>query len=74
MGIIMTDQDHDGSHIKGLTINFMDHFFSSLLRIKGFLLDSSHRLLRYEFSKRIINNLKCTKGDIEKSFFAIPEY
>lgn len=27
----------DGSHIKGLIINFFDHFFPSLLKIEGFL-------------------------------------
>lgn len=35
--IIMTDQDHDGSHIKGLIINFFEHYFPSLLKIDGFL-------------------------------------
>ncbi|KRH92066.1 DNA topoisomerase type II, partial [Pseudoloma neurophilia] len=35
--IIMTDQDYDGSHIKGLLINFFEHYFPSLLKIEGFL-------------------------------------
>jgi len=35
--MIMTDADEDGSHIKGLIINFFDYFFPSLLEIKGFL-------------------------------------
>ena len=30
-------QDHDGSHIKGLVINFLHHFWPSLLRLPGFL-------------------------------------
>jgi DNA gyrase/topoisomerase IV subunit B len=32
-------QDHDGSHIKGLLINFLDHFFPSLLTIPNFLVE-----------------------------------
>jgi DNA topoisomerase II len=35
--MIMTDQDHDGSHIKGLIINFFHHFWPSLLEIENFL-------------------------------------
>lgn len=35
--MIMTDQDHDGSHIKGLLINFFEHFWPSLLKKNGFL-------------------------------------
>lgn len=60
--MIMTDQDHDGSHIKGLLINFIDHFWPSLLQIPGFLL---------EFITPIV---KVTRGRQEISFFTIPEY
>ncbi len=37
--MIMTDQDHDGSHIKGLIMNFLHHFYPSLLKVNGFLLE-----------------------------------
>ena len=30
--MIMTDQDQDGSHIKGLLINFVHHFWPNLLK------------------------------------------
>lgn len=33
----MADQDHDGSHIKGLVINFVHKFYPSLLKIRGFI-------------------------------------
>ncbi|KAH9385556.1 DNA topoisomerase II [Nematocida major] len=60
--LIMTDQDHDGSHIKGLIINMLDHFFPSLLRIKGFL---------QEFITPIV---RATKGSMSRDFFTIPEF
>ncbi|KAF8139757.1 DNA topoisomerase II [Boletus edulis] len=60
--MIMTDQDHDGSHIKGLLINFLDHFFPSLLKISNFLV---------EFVTPIV---RVTKGKQQIDFFTIPEY
>jgi DNA topoisomerase II len=35
--LLMTLQDHDGSHIKGLIINFLDCFFPTLLDVPEFL-------------------------------------
>ena len=60
--MIMTDQDHDGSHIKGLLINFLHAHFPTLLKIPGFLV---------EFITPII---KATKGKQAQVFYTLPEY
>ncbi len=65
--MIMTDQDHDGSHIKGLLINFLQVQFPSLLKIPEFLV---------EFITPIV---KVYKGNPKhpkqaQSFFTMPEY
>ena len=39
--MIMTDQDHDGSHIKGLIINFLHCYWPALLKSGGFLRDTT---------------------------------
>ncbi|KAF4029977.1 DNA gyrase/topoisomerase IV subunit A [Phytophthora infestans] len=60
--MIMADQDHDGSHIKGLVINLIHHFWPSLLVVDGFL---------QEFITPIV---KCTKGRTKEVFYTMPEY
>ncbi|XP_068610428.1 DNA topoisomerase 2-alpha [Brachionichthys hirsutus] len=59
--MIMTDQDQDGSHIKGLLINFLHHNWPSLLR---------HNFLE-EFITPII---KVSHKKAQLSFYSIPEF
>ena len=61
--LIMTDQDYDGSHIKGLIINFIHFFWPSLIKRKDFL---------QEFITPIV---KATKdGQKSLTFFTMKEY
>ena len=61
----MTDQDLDGSHIKGLLLNFFEHFWPSLLKKKGFL---------KEFVTPIIKIGKKLGSKADQTFFTIAEY
>ncbi len=58
----MSDQDTDGSHIKGLVINFIHNFWPDLFRIDGFI------------KQFITPLLKVSKGTTVLSFYTMNNY
>jgi DNA topoisomerase-2 len=68
--IILTDQDLDGSHIKGLVINMLQFFWPSLLKIDGFVQTISTPILK-AFKRSELNdkNKKHTKVFYTESDF-----
>lgn len=68
--MIMTDQDHDGSHIKGLIMNFLHTFYPSLLRVPGFLVEFITPIVK----ARPRGGSRATQRDGARVFYTMPEY
>lgn len=60
--MIMSDQDTDGSHIKGLVVNFVHFFWPSLFKVNGFV------------KQFITPLLKVTKGNQVVSFYTMNDF
>ena len=60
--MILTDQDEDGSHIKGLFFNFIEELWESLFKIDGFIVSMLTPIV------------KATKGKKVLSFYSLPDY
>jgi len=60
--LIMTDQDYDGSHIRGLLINMFHELWHELIKIPGFITYMATPIV------------KANKGKLTKSFYTQYEY
>ncbi|KAL7998934.1 putative ribosomal protein S5 domain 2-type [Plasmopara halstedii] len=69
--ITMTDQDHDGSHIKGLLLNLFHTFWPELLKRRDFLSEFITPIIKVSPTSKRVG----TERNLEtRRFFSLPEY
>ncbi|KAE9007100.1 DNA topoisomerase 2 [Phytophthora rubi] len=69
--IAMTDQDHDGSHIKGLLFNLFHTFWPELLKEGGFISEFITPIIKVSPSSKRVGT---ERGLETRRFFSLPEY
>ena len=79
--MIMTDQDHDGSHIKGLLFNIFQSMWSSLYKMDGFISSMLTPIIKASNSKNEVIEFynmsdyeKWSETDIAKKGWKIKYY
>eukprot|EP00041_Stephanoeca_diplocostata_P032707 m.1055772 g.1055772 ORF g.1055772 m.1055772 type:complete len:1315 (+) comp24195_c2_seq5:303-4247(+) len=70
--LIMTDQDHDGAHIKGLVLNFFHHFWPSLLQRGDFVGEFITPLVKVR--RRPAATAKRDTDGTERLFYSLETY
>ena len=68
--MLMTDQDHDGSHIKGLFFNMIHHFWPELLQRNDFICEFVTPIVKCFPAQRE----GAAARALEKSFFTLQEF
>lgn len=66
--MVLTDADDDGYHIKGLVMNFIGHYWPSLLKCRGFICDFATPI-----KKAYKSNSRGARSD-EVEFYSEEEY
>lgn len=65
--LILADQDADGSHIKGLVMNFVHTFWPSLIKIDGFIQSIATPIVK-------VFKRSDTKKNASQTFYTMGEY